>query len=105
MARVCTFVFDEGPEFIGVADGATWNGFDNVSVTPAVLADIVAYFRAIAPGCEDAQAENVEMLALPVGADGLVPLGYRYATQIVGYQSAAQSAAFWVRLAVAVKGE
>jgi hypothetical protein len=43
--RPCRFTFDDTPAFDGFDLGSTWNGFDNVSVTPAVRDQIVASFR------------------------------------------------------------
>ena len=42
----CKFTFDATPSFDGFALGTIWNGFDNISVTPEVRDQIVAYFRS-----------------------------------------------------------
>jgi hypothetical protein len=39
----CKFCFDDGVPFDGYALGSTWNGFDNVAVTPEVLEQIKRY--------------------------------------------------------------
>jgi hypothetical protein len=43
--KPCKFTFDDTPAFDGFAYGSTWNGFDNVAVTPEVRDQIVAYFK------------------------------------------------------------
>jgi hypothetical protein len=80
--RPVKFIFDDGPEFDGFAHDSKWNGFDNVSVTPAVLEEICTYFASLDPHNEDMAEENSYMRALPV-VDGLVCLGWGYATTIV----------------------
>jgi hypothetical protein len=82
--KPCKFTFDGTPEFDGFALGSTWNGFDNVSVTPAVREQIAAYFRqdAAQNGFDYDEAYG-GIDEIPVGADGLVCLGWGYATQIV----------------------
>jgi len=47
------FHLDATPDFPGFAHGSTWNGFDDVYVTPEVRDVIVAYLR------EDARAMGV----------------------------------------------
>ena len=74
----CAFTFDYSETFAGWTDGTQWNGFDNVCVTPSVLADIIAYMEHEG---EDAGV-LAEMRALPV-RDGFVSLANGYATKLV----------------------
>ena len=79
--KPCKFTFDDTPAFDGFAEGTTWNGFDNVCVTPAEFARICEYFRAeYGDAYDEAMGEGWTELA--PGADGLISLGYGYATQI-----------------------
>lgn len=72
------FKFDlDEPTFDGFAVGTTWNGFDNVCVTPCVLAKIRQHFTATDPEFEP---ENFDIAQ---GADGLVSLCDGFATVIV----------------------
>ena len=73
----CRFTFDYAEWFGGWADGTTWNGWDNVTVTPDTLARIVAYLEFEG---EDAGV-LAEMRALPV-VDGVVSLANAYATKV-----------------------
>jgi hypothetical protein len=75
--KACRFTFDETPAFDGFTDGTTWNGFDNVWVTPEVIEIITAYFRS-----HDDPETATELEQLPMGFNGLICLGYGYATQI-----------------------
>lgn len=77
--RSCKFVFDDGPAFDGFAYGSTWNGFDNVAVTPAVLDQIKQHFA-------DSPESTEAFAGLEVDADGLVSLGWGFSTQIVEAQ-------------------
>ena len=43
------FTLSDTPVWDGYAHGSMWNGFDNVYVTPAVHADIVAYLLSTVP--------------------------------------------------------
>jgi len=75
----CLFCFGDGEVFAGFAVGSTWNGFDNVAVTPEVRAAIVAHAREI-----DGQTPDVDDLeSLPVDEDGLIDLSNGWATQVV----------------------
>ncbi len=75
--KPCKFTFDDTKAFDGFSHGSTWNGFDNVAVTPQVRDEIVAYFKdEFGDNCEDMQE-------IPVGDDGLVSLGWGFSTQIV----------------------
>lgn len=74
--RPCKFAFDDGRAFDGFAHGSTWNGFDNVAVTPAVLDQIKQHFGA---DLETVDAFN----GLTAGSDGLVSLGWGFATHIL----------------------
>lgn len=61
--------------------GSLWNGFDNVSVSPAVRDVIVARWRAT----EGFDPDTVEdMVAVVPGHDGRICLGWGYATGIGG---------------------
>jgi len=79
--RPCTFTFDGSPAFTGFTDGSTWNGFDNVWITPAERARIVAYFQEAYPGDANIAESNADMLAIPE-ENGLASLCNGYATQI-----------------------
>ena len=74
----CKFTFDATPAFDGFALGSTWNGFDNVSVRPEIRDEIVAYFRS---ECDSETADD--LLSITPDANGLICLGWGYATQIV----------------------
>jgi hypothetical protein len=79
----CKFTFDDSPEFDGFAHGSTWNGFDNVAVTPAELRRIVQWFAETCPDDTEIAASNRDMLAIAPMENGLVSLGWGYATIIV----------------------
>jgi len=75
------FYFDMYPEkqFEGMRAGGTWNGFDNVKVTPQVAAEIDTFFVEIA----NSPDEIDELLAdLPRDADGMINLSGGYTTVI-----------------------
>lgn len=76
----CRFVFLDSPIFAGYAYGSTWNGFDNVAVTPAVRDQIVAYFSATQP------QEDLDSFDIEPDEDGLISLRDGYATEIVETQ-------------------
>lgn len=78
--KACKFTFADEQEFEGFAVGTTWNGFDNVRVTPETFEQIKAYFSEV-NGPED---HDPETWSIPVGEDGLVDLSNGFATQIVG---------------------
>jgi hypothetical protein len=80
--KPCKFTFDDTPAFDGFAHGSTWNGFDNVAVTPAVRDQIVAYFKK-EYGEEYQEAFGDDFEQCEIGADGLISLGWKFATQIV----------------------
>ena len=74
--KPCKFTFDDTPAFDGFSHGSTWNGFDNVAVTPEVIERIKAYFAD--------DADSVDSFNnLSVGKDGLISLGWGYTTVIV----------------------
>jgi hypothetical protein len=80
MMKPCKFTFDDTPAFDGFSHGSKWNGFDNVAVTPEVLGEIAVYFR------KAGDQETCDMLAeliLDPMEDGLISLGWGYATSIV----------------------
>src|SRR5215213_6648757 len=73
----CKFTFDATPAFDGFALGSTWNGFDDVSVTPEVRDEIAAYFRS------EGDAEMTDdLLSIEPDENGLICLGGGYATRI-----------------------
>ncbi len=80
--KPCRFTFDDSREFEGFAHGSTWNGFDNVAVTPETRDKIVAWFAQAYPG-EETDELNRDMLAISPMENGLISLGWGYATQIV----------------------
>lgn len=76
--KPCKFTFDDEQVFCGFAYGSTWNGFDNVAVTPEVRCQIIAYFHA-----QGADNETLDSFREIEVVDGLVCLGWGFATQIV----------------------
>src|SRR5829696_3848959 len=74
----CKFTFDATPAFNGFALGSTWNGFDNVSVTPEVRNEIAAYFR----GEGDTETAD-DLLSIDPDKNGLICLGWGYVTQVI----------------------
>jgi hypothetical protein len=80
--KPCKFTFDDTPAFDGFDLGSTWNGFDNVSVMPAVRDQIAAYFKdQYGDRYQEAVGDDLE--SIEIGTDGLVCLGWGFATQIV----------------------
>lgn len=75
----CWFTFGEGPDWPGFSHGSKWNGFDNVAVTPETREQIAAWLAASG---EDDEAIS-DLMAIAPGADGLVSLGWGYATLVV----------------------
>ncbi len=73
--KPCRFSFAEGPVYPGFAHGSTWNGFDNVSVTPEVREQIAA------AADEEHPETAAEIRALPVHG-GLVSLADGFASEI-----------------------
>jgi hypothetical protein len=80
--KPCKFTFDDTPSFDGFDLGSTWNGFDNVSVTPTERERIAAYFKNLY-GDDYQEAVGDDLESIEVGQDGLVCLGWGFATQIV----------------------
>jgi hypothetical protein len=80
--KPCKFTFDDTPAFDGFDLASTWNGFDNVSVTPAEREKIVAYFKRLF-GDDYQEAVGGDLESIELGPHGLVCLGWRFATQIV----------------------
>jgi len=75
--RPVKFSFEGTPTFDGFAQGTEWNGFDNVSVTPAERDRIAAYFEA------EGDSDTAEALREhPVEGNGLVDLSGGYVTTI-----------------------
>lgn len=78
----CKFTFDgEVIVYDGFDLHSTWNGFDNVAVTPAVREQIAEQFKRQAEFYGFAYETTVE--DVPVGEDGLVSLANGFATQII----------------------
>ena len=75
-----SFYFDMYPErhFVGYAAGGTWNGFDNVKITPQVASAIDAFFHAA-----DGIDIDERISEIPRDGDGLIDLSNGYATVIV----------------------
>ena len=69
------------------AHGTTWNGFDNVSVTPEVRDEIAAYFEDAAKDRRAFRAadalETAEDLRSMEPDDGLISLAVGFATSIL----------------------
>lgn len=78
--KPCKFTFDDTPAFDGFEHGSTWNGFDNVYVTPEVLGLIVVYFKNTG---DDETADDLANLINDPMDSGHISLGWGYATQIV----------------------
>lgn len=72
----CKFTFDDGKVWEGFAEGTTWNGFDNVSVTRSTAAAIDAWFG-------NDGSENAVIGDMVADENGLISLANGYATQIV----------------------
>jgi len=71
----CTFTFDDEINWQGFSEGTTWNGFDNVRVTPDVFESIKAHFLHLD---DDPEAWDFEPCE-----DGLISLSYGMATRVV----------------------
>lgn len=67
-----TFTFGGDDKFQGFSDGTTWNGFDNVRVTPAEFDRIVEHFDDSDAFSDVAKDEN-----------GLYDLSSAYVTSII----------------------
>jgi hypothetical protein len=85
MTARARFYFDMNPErlFDGVAVGTTWNGFDNVMVTPEVASEIDEFFRRLEDGwgyAPDNPSRSDPIAEMPVGPDGLIDLSNGFAT-------------------------
>jgi hypothetical protein len=76
----CKFTFDDSPVFEGFAHGSTWNGFDNVAVTPETLESIALFFES--QGCDEDTSNDIRSIE-PMQENGLYSLGWGFATQIV----------------------
>ena len=76
------FSFDDETLFDGFAAGGTWNGFDNVKVTPEVAKQIDLHFREMAKRGGYGYDEEDDISRIPVGDDGLIDLSSGYATSI-----------------------
>lgn len=80
--KPCKFTFDDERTFDGFALGSTWNGFDNVAVTEAVLQQVRDWMEE--GGCD---ADDVDaLLSIHADENGLFSLANGYATQIVEEQ-------------------
>jgi hypothetical protein len=75
----CRFTFDDTPAFDGFDHGSTWNGFDNVAVSPEVRDQIVRYFRTH----DDRDTAQEIALIEPMKDTGLISLGWGFTTHIV----------------------
>jgi len=75
----CRFTFDDSPAFDGFSHGNTWNGFDNVAVTPAMRDKIACYFEQL--GDSESATALREIPAIEGG--DLISLGWGYTTTIV----------------------
>jgi len=72
----CGFTFDDSPTFPGFTDGTTWNGWDNVWVTPETHAAVIAWFKA--QGDDTACFEDL----VPEDDGLLVSYAYGYCTVV-----------------------
>jgi len=63
-----------------VTSTATWNGFDNVCVTPEGLGLLVVYFKDT--GDDETANALAELINDPM-ENGMISLGWGFATQIV----------------------
>lgn len=81
--RMVKFFFDMLPwqHFDGVAVGTTWNGFDNVRVTPKVAAEIDAFFADLE--VDEAPENRSDPIAAMTVKDGLIDLSNGFTTVIV----------------------
>jgi hypothetical protein len=78
--KPCKFTFDDEKIFDGFAHGSTWNGFDNVAVTKETLEEIIKWAES-----HGSTAEEIEdYRGIEPMENGLISLGWGYATQIVG---------------------
>jgi len=76
--RAVKFTFEGSPEFDGFAQGTTWNGLDNVSITPEERERIAKWFE------DGGDTDTAELLREhPVEENGLLDLSGGYATQIM----------------------
>lgn len=75
--KPCRFYFGDDPTYDGFTDGTTWNGFDNIWVTPEVHEQIKDYFLNV---CKYDPAE----INLPESPDddGLYDYSRGFATSI-----------------------
>jgi hypothetical protein len=78
--RPCFFTFSGDDTYAGLAHGTTWNGFDNVSITPAVRDQIVADMVEAGWDDEDCVAE---LRRQTPDEDGLIDLSNGWATQLL----------------------
>ena len=74
--------------FPGITDETTWNGFDNVWVTPTTHAQIVVELRELAKkhGWDKEDLSGID--ELPVGDNGYVSLANGYCTTRVRFSHA-----------------
>lgn len=83
--RKVKWSFDDEIAYEGMTDDSRWNGFLNVWISPEVRAQVVKDIREANKRYgftdEDSGVNDIEQL--PVGADGLVCLGWGYATSEV----------------------
>lgn len=70
----CRFYFGDDPTYEGFTDGTTWNGFDNIWVTPEVHKQVMADHPIEDP---DNNYWDIEP-----DDDGLISYAYGFATSI-----------------------
>ncbi len=80
--KACKFTFDDTPAFDGFAYGSTWNGFDNVAVTPETREQIVAYFKE-QYGSRYEEVFGRYLEECEADESGLISLGWGFCTTIV----------------------
>jgi hypothetical protein len=73
------WTFDDGPEFDGFANGTTWNGFDNIWVTPEMHDRVMDWLSVDGNSDEETLSMFAEMIP---GPDGLISYAYGFATQV-----------------------
>lgn len=77
---ISTFYFTHAPTYPCHPMGSTWNGFDNVKISPDVRAMIVADWLADAG--DDDGTMRAQLAEIPAGPDGLIPVADGWATTV-----------------------
>lgn len=83
--KPCRFYFGDDPTFEGFTDGTTWNGFDNVWVTPEVHKQIIQHFEAECRMLNYSNVETIEQMKtfnIEPDDDGLISYAMGFATSI-----------------------